>query len=313
MSAIKSVGKEAVTNIINERKKNGEYKSLNNFIHRVNPKDINKLQLEGLTKAGAFDVFNQDRGSLLKAIPKIIQVNKILWDEKMSNQSSLFSSKSEKDQTILKLETNEKLSKKDLLLNEFQSIGFYMSDHPLNIYKDYFETLKIKSYSSFIDDNESNAYVAGTIMAIQEKKSAKGTPFAIIKFTDLKSEFELFLFSELLISNRDKLKAANSFLITLQKDSSKDNSSTRRINIKNIVPLNDFVNTSYKNVTIEINGKTNMDELQNLLNIEGETKIQIKVNRNSKIYIFSLKNRRKFNLNTLSSLKNKEYIKKISF
>ncbi len=313
LSAIKSVGKEAVTNIINERKKNGEYKSLNNFIHRVNPKDINKLQLEGLTKAGAFDVFNQDRGSLLKAIPKIIQVNKILWDEKMSNQSSLFSSKSEKDQTILKLETNEKLSKKDLLLNEFQSIGFYMSDHPLNIYKDYFETLKIKSYSSFIDDNESNAYVAGTIMAIQEKKSAKGTPFAIIKFTDLKSEFELFLFSELLISNRDKLKAANSFLITLQKDSSKDNLSTRRINIKNIVPLNDFVNTSYKNVTIEVNGKTNMDELQNLLNIEGETKIQIKVNRNSKIYIFSLKNRRKFNLNTLSSLKNKEYIKKISF
>ena len=294
-------------------KKNGEYKSLNNFIHRVNPKDINKLQLEGLTKAGAFDVFNQDRGSLLKAIPKIIQVNKMLWDEKISNQSSLFSSKSEKDQTILKFESNEKLTKKDLLLNEFHSIGFYMSDHPLNIYKDYFETLKIKSYSSFIDDNESNAYVAGTIMAIQEKKSAKGTPFAIIKFTDLKSEFELFLFSELLISNRDKLKAANSFLITLQKDSSKDNSSARRINIKNIVPLNDFVNMPYKNVTIEVNGKTNMNELKNLLNTEGETKIQIKVNRNSKIYIFSLKNPRKFNLNTLSSLKNKEFIKKISF
>ena len=41
-----------------------------------------------------------------------------------------------------------------------------MSDHPLNIYKDYFETLKIKSYSSFMDDNESNTYVTGTIMAI---------------------------------------------------------------------------------------------------------------------------------------------------
>ena len=60
------------------------------------------------------DVFNEDRGSLLKAIPKIIHVNKMLWDEKLSNQSSLFSSKSEKDQTILKLEPNEKLSKKDL-------------------------------------------------------------------------------------------------------------------------------------------------------------------------------------------------------
>ena len=188
-----------------------------------------------------------------------------------------------------------------------------MSDHPLNFYKEFFEDLKIKSYSKFIEDPENNAYVAGTIMSMQEKKSAKGTPFAIIKFTDLKSEFELFLFSDLLINNRDKLKSANSFLITLQKDSLKDLSNSRRINIKNIVPLNDFVNKSYDKVTIEINGKSNMQELKNLLHNEGKTKIQIKVNRNSKIYIFSLKNPRKFNLSTFSALKNKEYIKKISF
>ena len=62
---------------MNERK-NGAFKSLDDFIHRVSPRDINKLQLEGLVKAGAFGVFNQDRGSLLKAIPKIIQVNKML-------------------------------------------------------------------------------------------------------------------------------------------------------------------------------------------------------------------------------------------
>ena len=71
-------------------------------------------------------------------------------------------------------------------------------------------------------------------MSIQEKKSAKGTPFAIVKFTDLKSEFELFLFSDLLVLNRDKLKTANSFMITLQKDSAKDSLNLRRINIKNI-------------------------------------------------------------------------------
>ena len=53
--------------------------------------------------------------------------------------------------------------------------------------------------------------------------------------------------------------------------------------------------------------------LKNLLNDIGETKIQIKVIRNSKIYIFSLKNRRKFNFSIFSALKNKEYIKKISF
>ena len=45
-------------------------------------------------------------------------------------------------------------------------------------------------------------------MSIQEKKSSKGTPFAIVKFSDLKSEFELFLFSDLLVSNRENLKTS---------------------------------------------------------------------------------------------------------
>ena len=313
LSAIKSVGKDAVSNIIKERKKNGKFKTLNDFIKRANPKDINKLQLEGLVKAGAFDELFSDRESLLKAIPKIIQVNKTLWEEKTSNQTSLFSNKPENEETVFKIKNKEKVSKKDILLNEFQSIGFYMSDHPLNIYKDYFEELKIKSFLSYVESPETNGYVAGTIMSIQEKKSAKGTPFAIIKFSDLKSEYELFLFSDLLIANREKLKTANSFLITLQKDNSKDLINSRRINIKNIVPINNFIDKSYDNVIIEINGKTNMQDLKNLLSDAGETKIQLKVSRNSKKYIFLLKNRRKFNLSKLSALKNKEYIKKISF
>ena len=101
-----------------------------------------------------------------------------------------------------------------------------MSDHPLNIYRNYFEESKINSFSDFMNSSDNNSLIAGTIMSIQEKKSAKGNPFAIIKFTDLKSEFELFLFSDLLISNRDKLKNANSFVITVQKDTYSEESAT---------------------------------------------------------------------------------------
>ena len=63
----------------------------------------------------------------------------------------------------------------------------------------------------------SEGLIAGTIMSIQEK-SAKGTPYAIVRFSDKKGEFELFLFAEILVSNRDKLKESESFVITLQKD-----------------------------------------------------------------------------------------------
>ena len=107
-------------------------------------------------------------------------------------------------------------SKKELLAEEFKSLGFYISDHPLNEYKEFFNELDIDTYKDFINSNKSEALIAGTIMSIQEKKSSKGTPFAILKFSDNKSEFELFLFSELLINNRDKLKESNSFVLTLK-------------------------------------------------------------------------------------------------
>ena len=198
-------------------------------------------------------------------------------------------------------------------MHEFQSIGFYMSDHPLNAYRDYFEKMNVISFNKFVDGKESSALVAGTIMSIQEKKSSKGTPFAIVKFSDLKSEFELFLFSDLLVSNRENLKTANSFILTLQKDNAGADSFSRRINIKKLVSLNDFTNKKYDKVTIEIKNQSKLDELQKLLREDGETKIQIKIKETSKIYTFELKNLRKFNAGTFNHIKDKEYIEKISF
>ena len=64
LGAIKNVGYEAISNIINERERNGKYKSFDNFISRVDSKDLNKLQLEGLTKAGVFDGFEKDRNKI---------------------------------------------------------------------------------------------------------------------------------------------------------------------------------------------------------------------------------------------------------
>ena len=313
LSAIKSVGKEAIANIVRERLKNGAFKSLKDFIIRVNPKDINKLQLEGLVKAGAFDDLENNRNSLLNSIPKLIQLNKSISEEKLSNQSSLFEKNSKEESYDFELSKVKKWSKNDTLTNEFSSIGFYMSDHPLKVYENYFQEMNISSYENFYNSNNINGLVAGTIMSIQEKKSAKGTPFAIIKFTDLKSEFELFLFSDLLILNRDKLKMANSFLITLQKNNLSENDLNKRLNVKNITHLDNFIKKDYNNVLIEINEKPDLIELNKLLKETGKSKINIIVKEQSKTYQFSLKTPRKFNFDTYKDIKNKEYVKKISF
>ena len=90
LGAIKNVGFEAISNIVAEREKNGDFKSLSDFINRVSSKDINKLQLEGLVKAGAFDTFHIERGKIFNSVPKIIQHIKNANDDKTNNQNSLF-------------------------------------------------------------------------------------------------------------------------------------------------------------------------------------------------------------------------------
>ena len=313
LGAVKNVGFLAISNIIDEREKNGKFKSLIDFIKRVDPKDINKLQLEGLIKSGAFDELDSNRKKLFEIVPDLIQLVKNVHEEKTNKQSNLFGTDENDNQYTFLKKNYDNWSRKEFLLEEFKSLGFYISDHPLNDYNSIFSKLKILPYNQFIQSNEKESLVAGTIMSIQEKKSSKGTPFAIVKFSDNKGEFELFLFSENLIKNRDKLKESESFILTLQKDKINNETGQIRINVKKILSLNEMVNKTYDNVSIELDKGFDILELNKTLKTGGNTKIRLIVPENNKKIVFKLEVLRKFDLNIFNDLKNKKYVKKISF
>ena len=201
---------------------------------------------------------------------------------------------------------------KELLSEEFKSIGFYLTNHPLNEYEEIFNQLNITSYNQFCEKDKSEGLVAGTIMSIQEKKSAKGTPYAIIKFSDKQAEFELFLFAEILVTNREKLKESESFVLTLQKDKIPGETGKKRVNVKKILNLDEAINKPYSNVTIELKNNYNLDEIKSLLSIKGETKINLVVKEKNKQAYYSLQENRKFDLNQLKALKAKKYVEKIT-
>jgi len=309
LGAIKSVGFDAISNLINEREKNGKYKSLMDFIKRVSSRDINKLQLEGLVKSGAFDEIEVNRKKLIDAIPKIIQLNKIFNDDKISNQSSLFDEESNTETESFVFASENNWEKKELLNEEFKSLGFYISDHPLNEYRSLFSQLNIITFKDFVSNDKNEGFVSGTLMSIQEKKSSKGIPFGIAKFSDNSGEFELFLFSEILVKNREILNEGESFVLTLYKDS---NVSQKRINVKKIISVSELMTRDYKEVLIEIDEKLDLKEFNNLLNEKGETKIKLIMKQNNKKFTFNLENPRKFDLKLFNKVKSKEYVKKIT-
>ena len=305
LGGIKSVGYEAISNIVNEREKNGKFKSINDFISRVNPKDINKLQLEGLAKAGAFDNINSNRQSLFNSIPNIILKSKNNFDNKIANQIDLFQTDDSDDSDIIHdikdWEFEERLSK------EFEGVGFFISDHPINQYKDIFDNYNIKDYKIFnSNENIKQSNIAATLLKIQERKTSKGNSYAVIKLTDLSSMFELFIFSDLLEINRDILIEGNSLILTLRKNIIDDENRFKRINVTKITLISDLFNKPISNVEFTLNDFDKLEKISNILEEQGNTNINIQIKDKNYKLIFNLKKKRKIDKNSLSTLKNGE-------
>ncbi len=305
LGGIKAVGYEAISNIVEERVLNGKFESIYDFINRVNPKDINKLQLEGLVKAGAFDKLNPNRQALYNSIPAIIAKSKNIFENKSTNQIDLFSEdESAQNDILIKIDDwkfEERLSK------EFEAIGFFISDHPLNQFTEIFNDYKIIDYSSFISNEDiKDSNLAATLLKVQERKTAKGNSYAVLKLTDLSSVFELFIFSDVLELNRELLKEGNSLILTLLKNISNDENRLTRINVQKIASLKDLFNSPINEVSFEIKSKLEIEKISTILEGDGKTIVNINLNSKDNILKFRLKNTRKLDRKALNLLRNQE-------
>ena len=305
LGGIKAVGSEAISNIVKERLSNGKFSSINDFIKRVNPKDINKLQLEGLVKAGAFDKLSNNRQSIFNSIPSIIIKSKNDFDNKVANQINLFGEAVENEINIIDdikdWEFEERLSK------EFEAVGFFISNHPLNQFKEIFNDYKITDYHNFYSNDEiKENNVAATLLKVVERKTAKGNSYAVLKLTDLSSVFELFIFSDILELNRVILKEGSSLILTLTKTISPDGDKTKRINVRKIVSLKDLFNSSIKEITLNLTSKGQLKEIQSFLDEKGETLVHINLSNINETHKFKLKSLRNIDRKSINILRNKE-------
>jgi len=304
LGALKNVGFDAISNLVNERIKNGSFTSLKDFIKRVNPKDINKLQLEGLVKAGVFDKLNDNRQSIYNSIPNIILHSKNIFANKLANQNDLFNNEEDKNDNILEEIKDWKIEER--LSKEFQTLGFFMSDHPLNQFKNLYDEFKIKNYSEFNLNNEAiEVNIASTVLKIQEKKTQKGNSYAIIKFSDLSSVFELFIFSDIFEINRNILVEGNSLILTLSKNLSDDDNKFKRINVKKIASLNDLIGKPLNEVKIFLENIEQLKKIDNIFKTNGKTNVNIFIKNNNQNLSFKFKTMKNIERKSLETLKNK--------
>ncbi len=194
LAAIKGAGDIAIHSIIEAR---GEepFADISDFISRIDQSKVNKKVVESLIKAGALDCFGYSRKAMLTQIEEIIEAAKKAGDAKRQATGSLWGDDAEMTQVKLELQPMEEFDPMEILEMEKESLGFYVSGHPLDKYRETLEGIKY-TLSSEIDDlaDGSQALIIGRIESITEKISKKGNKFGIANIMDLHGNIELMLF-----------------------------------------------------------------------------------------------------------------------
>ena len=163
--------------------------------------------------------------------------------------------------------------------------------------------------TKFNTENEiKEKNIAATLLKIQERKTQKGNSYAIIKFTDLSSVFELFIFSDILELNRNALVEGNSLILTLSKNISDNENRFKRINVKKIASLKDLFNKEILEVEFSLNDTQQINEISNLVNNKGKTEVKIKIKDQNKNLVFILKNKRLVDRKSINMLKNQDIL-----
>lgn len=194
LGAVKGSGDIAINYILQAREE-GPFKDLSDFVSRIDSSKVNKKVIESLIKAGAFDCFGHSRHAMLSQIEEIIDAAKKAAEAKKMAVGSLFGEGEEMTSISLEIADMDEFEPMQILDFEKESLGFYVSGHPLDKYR---ETLDGINYtlSSEIDDlaDGSQALFIGRIEDITEKISKKGNKFGIANVMDLHGNIELMLF-----------------------------------------------------------------------------------------------------------------------
>lgn len=198
LKAIKNVGEHIVDVIISERKKNGAYLDLFNFLERVSDKDLNKKSLESLIKCGALENWGE-RGLLLANSERLLALNKEIIKNKESRQSSLFSNLVETSyKPKLVLEEVPATPQAEKLAWEKELLGLYISEHPFNIYKKYLSGYAVSLASLPGHKGSDSVITAGIISSIKKIITKKNESMLFVKIEDASSSVELLVFPKLL-------------------------------------------------------------------------------------------------------------------
>ena len=228
LAALKNVGRHAVEHICAEREAKGPFRDLRDFAQRIDPHAVNKRALETLAASGALEELGIDRATAFANVDRILALAQQAYRDKEAGQGALFSSVMPvpgqgRDQARGKQDFPQAKPwvPTDRLSREFEAVGFFLTGHPLDDYKDVLEALGAETWLEFAAKARTRRVVgtlAGTVLHARERKGKSGNAYAFVAFSDPTGQFEAVVFSEALAASRALLEPGKAVLIDVEAE-----------------------------------------------------------------------------------------------
>jgi DNA polymerase-3 subunit alpha len=276
LGAVKNVGMGPVEAIVRARNEGGPFKSLEDFSERVDPKGLNKRQMENLVLAGAFDSLNANRRQVHDAVEQMLRQAQAAHEAKGSSQSSMFA---ETTQVRLTLSSPPDWLPMERLQHEFGAIGFYLSAHPLDSYGASLKRLDVVAFADLPQwlkaKGASRARVAGLVVGKQERTSQKGNRFAFIQLTDASGMYEATIFSERLTQAREMLEPGRALLLNV--DCRQEEEGGLRLMINEVSSLDQAAAATAAGLKIFLKDASPVETIKQILGKAGRGKGRIEL------------------------------------
>ena len=310
LGGIKNIGSDIVRSIVDERKENGIYKNLDDFVNRMYRRGIQKRVIEYLIMSGAMDEFGE-RNSLLTVLPSIFEKEKRSSSSRSIGQIDIFSLGENSldmgsDIKATELPSIEKTPKYQILQWEKDLLGIYFSSHPLDNLQTFFESKRVKPIKDALEMKNNQLVILGVMVnKVRKITTKKGEVMAFLSIEDKSGTNDVIVFPRVYQEIKEQLQDGKPILIAA------------RISVKNdekslIMEKGQYIDETkygddFEGITFRIREKHTEDEIKELKEYisssKGETPVRIIVNTGSESKSVLLEKRIEMNSETKSWLR----------
>src|SRR5690349_2406445 len=261
LGALKGVGEKAMESLVEERTRGGPFKSLEDFAARIDPRLLNRRQIESLAGAGAFDAINPNRPAVFGGAETILAHASSAHEQRESGQAGLFGVNSAEAAPI-RLPRDASWTLAQRMAAERDAFGFYFSAHPVDASKHLLAAHKVRTFADVADvriaeGERVGATMAGLVEDTRWRTSARGRRYMMATLSDSSGQFIATAFDdEATAALEAAAKAGQCGLLSVELDR-RAGDETPRVTIKRVQPLSDLAKRTRLQMTVRVpDGRT---------------------------------------------------------